>query len=96
MEHLGNAVSVTTVMPYYINTVMFEGGRSKRIPILEPERASERILWAVERERKLVAFPLPYGLVRFFQGILPLPLYDWVMRHVLGIYEMMDGFEGRG
>ncbi|MEC5395543.1 SDR family oxidoreductase [Bergeyella sp. RCAD1439] len=96
MEHLGNAVSVTTVMPYYINTGMFEGVRSKRIPILEPERASERILRAVEREQKLVAFPLPYGLVRFFQGILPLPLYDWVMRHVLGIYETMDGFKGRG
>lgn len=85
MEQLGKKVSFTTIMPFYINTGMFDGVKSKLLPILEPEKTSERIIRAIEKETKMLAMPLPYWFIRLSQGILPLPAFDWVMRNVFGI-----------
>lgn len=95
MEQLGKNVAVTTIMPFYINTGMFDGVKSKLLPILEPEKTSERIITAIESGRKMLAMPLPYWFIRLSQGILPLPAFDWVMRHVFGIYDTMKDFTGR-
>ena len=95
MEQLGKNVSVTTIMPYYINTGMFDGVKSKLLPILEAEPASERIIHAIENGRKMLAMPLPYWFIRLSQGILPLPAFDWVMKHVFGVYDTMKDFKGR-
>lgn len=95
MEQLGKNISVTTIMPFYINTGMFDGVKSKLLPILEPEKTSEKIIKAVENGRKMLAMPLPYWFIRLSQGILPLPAFDWVMRNVFGIYDTMKDFTGR-
>lgn len=96
MEELQTRVKVTTIMPFYINTGMFDGVKSKLIPILEPEPTAERIMRAIEKETKMLAMPMPYWFIRLSQGILPLNLFDWVMRHVFGIYDTMKDFRGRG
>ncbi len=96
MEQLNRKISVTTIMPFYISTGMFEGVKSKLLPILDPEKTSERIIKAIENETKMLAMPLPYWFIRFSQGILPLPVFDWVMRNVFGIYDTMKEFKGRG
>lgn len=95
MEQLKKNISVTTVMPFYISTGMFDGVRSKLLPILEPEKTSEKIIKAIENDTKMLAMPLPYWFIRFSQGILPLPAFDWVMRNVFGIYDTMKDFKGR-
>lgn len=95
MEQLGKKVSVTTIMPFYINTGMFDGVKSKLIPILEPEPTSERIIKAIERQTKILALPLPYWFIRLSQGILPLPIFDWVMENIFGVYDTMKFFKGR-
>lgn len=95
MKQLKKNISVTTIMPFYISTGMFDGVRSKVLPILKPETASEKIIRAIEKERKLPAMPLPYWFIRLAQGILPLPVFDWVMKDVLGIYDTMKEFKGR-
>lgn len=95
MEQLKKNISVTTIMPFYISTGMFDGVRSKLLPILEPEKTSEKIIKAIESETKMLAMPLPYWFIRFSQGILPLPVFDWVMRNVFGIYDTMKDFKGR-
>ncbi|EIM73112.1 short-chain dehydrogenase/reductase sdr [Nitritalea halalkaliphila LW7] len=95
LKRAGSPISVTTVMPYYISTGMFEGVRSPILPILKPERVAERILKAVARRRRYLSMPLPMRLIRLCQGILPLALYDWLMGSVLGIYSSMDHFVGR-
>lgn len=95
MEQLGKNVSVTTIMPFYINTGMFDGVKSKLLPILEPEPTSEKIIRAIEKGTKMLAMPLPYWFIRFSQGILPLPAFDWVMKNVFGIYDTMKEFTGR-
>lgn len=95
MEQLGKNISVTTIMPFYINTGMFNGVRSKLLPILEPEKTSEKIMNAIENKTKMLAMPLPYWFIRFSQGILPLTAFDWVMKNVFGIYDTMKDFKGR-
>lgn len=96
MERLNTSVTFTSVLPYYISTGMFAGVRSGIIPVLDPEKTAERIIRAIEKQQKIVALPLPYWFIRLSQGILPLPVYDWMMEHVLGIYHTMDDFRGRG
>lgn len=95
MQQLGKKISVTTVMPFYINTGMFDGVKSKLLPILEPESTAEKIIKAIEKERKTLAMPLPYRFIRFSQGILPLPIFDWVMKNIFGVYDTMKDFKGR-
>ncbi len=95
MEQLGKNISVTTIMPFYINTGMFDGVKSKLLPILEPEKTSERIIKAIENETKMLAMPMPYWFIRLSQGILPLPIFDWVMKNVFGVYDTMKDFRGR-
>lgn len=95
MEELKKNIAVTTIMPFYINTGMFDGVKSKLLPILEPEKTAERIICAIEKGTKMLAMPLPYWFIRLSQGILPLPAFDWVMRNVFGIYDTMKDFKGR-
>ncbi len=95
MEQLKKNISVTTIMPFFINTGMFDGVKSKVLPILEPEKTSERIIKAIENETKMLAMPLPYWFIRFSQGISPIPIFDWVMDNVFGIYDTMKEFTGR-
>lgn len=95
MEQLKKNVSITTIMPFYINTGMFDGVQSKLIPILEPEPTSEKIIKAIENKTKMLAMPLPYWFIRLSQGILPLPIFDWVMENIFGVYDTMKYFKGR-
>ncbi len=95
MKKLNKNVHFTSILPYYINTGMFDGVQSRIVPILDPEKTSERIIRAIEKETKILAMPLPFWFIRLSQGILPLGIYDWVMGNVLGIYDTMKDFKGR-
>ena len=44
---------------------MFDGVKSKLLPILEPEPTSERIIKAIEKGTKILAMPLLIGLSVF-------------------------------
>ncbi len=96
MRRLNKSVKVTTVMPYYISTGMFDGVKSPLIPIIKPEFAAKKIIRGIEKGASMVAMPLPYWFVRLAQGIMPLSAYDWIMQHVLKVYSSMDDFKGKG
>jgi all-trans-retinol dehydrogenase (NAD+) len=96
MKQLGKHISVTTIMPYYINTGMFDGVKSPIIPILDPEKATSRIIKSIENRKAIMAMPLPYWFVRLAQGILPVGIFDWVMENIFGVYKSMQDFKGRG
>lgn len=87
-------VHVTTIAPYYINTGMFDGVRSRIIPILKPEWVAKKILNAIEKNRKISSWPLGYHLIRTLQALLPLRGLDLLCK-VLGIYNALDHFKGR-
>lgn len=95
MKQLGKKLQVTTIMPYYINTGMFAGVKSRIIRIMEPEEAAEKFIRAIEKGKKMYALPMPYWFIRLVQGILPLSAYDWVMGRIFGIYDGMEEFRGR-
>ncbi len=95
LKFAGSKVRVSTIMPYFINTGMFDGVRS-RIPILKPERAAEKIIRAIERNVKLKSiYWILYPFTRLLQGVLPLSGFDLVADKIFGIYNTMDKFTGR-
>jgi all-trans-retinol dehydrogenase (NAD+) len=74
---------------------MFDGVKSKLIPILEPEPTAERIIKSIENKTKILAMPLPYWFIRLSQGLFPLSIYEWLMDNVFGVYDTMKYFTGR-
>lgn len=96
MKQSKKSVYVTTVMPYYINTGMFDGVKSTVIPILDPEKVTTKIIRGIEKQKPKVAIPLPFWFVRLTQGIFPQAVYDFIMGKMLGVYNTMDDFKGRG
>lgn len=95
MQQLNKNIKVTTIMPYYINTGMFEGVQSK-LPILEPEAAALTIIKAIEKNKKMVTIPgYIYRLTRIGQGIMSINVFDWFAGDVMGIYKTMAFFSGR-
>ena len=95
MKEMKKKVYVTTIMPYYINTGMFAGVKSK-IPIQDPEAASLTIIKAIERNKIMVSIPgFIYRFTRISQGLFPITLFDWFADKVLEIYKTMEHFTGR-
>lgn len=88
-------VRITTIAPYYIGTGMFEGVRSRLMPILDPEKTARKIIRAIERERGFRGIPWGFHLIRFVQGILPTAWFDCIIGRWCGIYSTMNHFTGR-
>jgi short-subunit dehydrogenase len=88
-------VHVTTVAPYYINTGMFDGVKSRIIPILKPEYVSKKVIRAIEKNRTFCGIPFGFHFIRFWQAILPTKAFDWLFGEIFGIYHTMDNFTGR-
>ncbi|UYW00841.1 SDR family NAD(P)-dependent oxidoreductase [Flavobacterium agricola] len=95
MKQMRKKVLIHAVMPFYINTGMFQGVKSKLVPILDPEKTAEKIIRNLEKQNQKTVLPLPYWLIRLAQALLPLAWYDFVMGNVFGIYHTMDDFVGR-
>lgn len=95
MKQLKKKVNVTTIMPYYINTGMFDGVQSK-IPILDPEASALTIVKAIEKNKKMISLPgYIYRFTRFGQAFLSINVFDWFAGDLLGIYKTMEHFTGR-
>ena len=88
-------VRITTVAPYYINTGMFDGVKSRIIPILKPEYVAKRVIRAIERNSSFRGIPFGFHFIRFWQAVLPTRVFDWFFGKVFGIYHAMDDFTGR-
>lgn len=95
LQEMRSNVHVTTVAPYYINTGMFDGVRSRIIPVLKPEYVARRIIRAIERNTSFKGIPFGFHFIRFWQAILPTRVFDWFFGQVFGIYHAMDDFTGR-
>ena len=95
LQDMKSDVHVTTVAPYYINTGMFDGVKSRIIPILKPEYVAKRIIRAIERNKSFRGIPFGFHFIRFLQFILPTKMFDSFFGKVMGIYHAMDDFTGR-
>lgn len=95
LQEMKSDVHVTTVAPYYINTGMFDGVKSRIIPILKPEYVARKVLNAIERNVSFKGIPFGFHFIRFWQAILPTRFFDWLFGDMFGIYHTMDDFTGR-
>jgi len=85
------------VCPYYINTGMFEGVRTRFpfiLPILEEEYVAERVLDSIEHFDIHLVLP-KIVWISFIARYFPVAVADW-MGDFLGITHTMDHFKGRG
>lgn len=95
LEHDHPGVKVTTVVPYYINTGMFNGVRSPIIPILKPLPVAQAIIQGIKKDKPFVRLPSIINFLPLVKGLLPLRLFDLVVGHWLGVYKSMEHFKGR-
>jgi len=94
MLQLKKNIKVTTIMPYYINTGMFDGVKS-RLPILKPESAARAIIKAIKKNKKMITLPgYIYHLTRISQGLVSIGAFDWMAANIFGIYKTMEHFTG--
>ena len=95
LQEMKSDVHFTTIAPYYINTGMFDGVKSRIIPILKPEYVAKRVIRAIERDKTFRGIPFGFHFIRFWQAILPTRVFDFFFGQVFGIYHTMDQFTGR-
>ena len=95
MERGRTGVRVTTVAPYYIDTGMFEGVRSRLIPILKPERVARDIVSAIAGDRVFLRLPRILNLLPLVRGLMPTRVFDKVGGEWFGVYDTMSTFRGR-
>ena len=95
LKRLGHPVRTTVVCPWYIDTGMFQGVRTRfswLLPILSPDYVVGRILGAVASNRQRLLLPrfvMAVPLLRF----LPVPVFDLLMAF-FGVNRTMDHFRG--
>ena len=95
LKQMKSKVRFTTVAPYFINTGMFDGVKSRIFPILKPEPTAKKILDAIERNTNFKGIPFSYHFIRFCQALLPTSIFDYIFGEVVGIFHAMDHFTGR-
>ena len=95
LQQMKTKVRMTTVAPYYINTGMFNGVKSRIIPILKPEYVARKVIRAIEKNKTFKGIPFGFHFIRFWQTVLPVKLFDFFFGKVIGIYTAMDNFTGR-
>jgi all-trans-retinol dehydrogenase (NAD+) len=96
LRHQAPGVKTTVVCPYFIDTGMFEGVKSRfpsLLPILREEDVGKRVVEAIAANRSRLWMPPLVNLVPPLR-ILPVAIFDAVA-DFLGINVAMEGFVGR-
>lgn len=89
-------VRTTVVCPYYIDTGMFEGVKTRvpfLLPILSQEKVARRIARAIEKNHRVVIMP-PFIRLLPVTRALPTSVFDRLM-DLFGVNVSMADFVGR-
>lgn len=96
MKMSSPGVKTTLVCPFYINTGMFDGIKSRipwLLPMLEEREVARDIVYAIETNRqRLFLPPVVQSLIAL--KALPTDMVDFLMK-IMGVNNTMDGFKGR-
>ncbi|MEO2107787.1 MAG: SDR family NAD(P)-dependent oxidoreductase, partial [Actinomycetota bacterium] len=96
LAEVAPGVRTTVVNPFFIDTGMFEGVRSRvpfLLPILAEAEVAKAVVVAVERNRSVVNLPRLVGLLAPMR-ILPVKAFDAAIG-LLGVNDTMKTFHGR-
>ncbi len=96
MEKLNTGIQVTTVIPSYINTGMFDGVKAPRfVPILETDDIVDQMISGIAKSKNEIKTPFMVRFVPFLKAVLPAKAFDRLAGNLLGVYSSMDTFKGR-
>ncbi len=96
-KKLGKKISTTVICPFYLQTDMFKGAKTKFplvLPIMKPEKAVAKILTSVSKKKKRETFLFMIWSVWFLR-LFPVTFFDFVSSF-FGINKSMDEFTGKG
>ena len=96
LKRLDSKVMTTLVCPYYIDTGMFSGVSTRfpwLLPILKPEKTVQRIIGAINRNRRRLIMPW-FVYTTYMLRLAPVALSDWLL-DFFGVTHSMDRFTGR-
>lgn len=95
-EEAKNGVVVSTILPSYINTGMFDGVTAPALtPIMEPEYIVDKIMKAVKEDDILVMEPFMTKAIPLLKGVLPTRAFDFIAGRLFGVYKTMSTFKGK-
>ena len=96
LRRIAPGVVTTVVCPFYIDTGMFAGVKSRAprlLPILKEATVADRIMRGIRRDERRVIMPRLVGLLPALR-VLPVSMFDRVL-DLFGVNSGMDGFTGR-
>ena len=96
LKRLKLPIKTTVVCPFYIDTGMFDGVKTRFpfiLPILKPEYAVRRIIKAIQGNRRRLVMPR-FVMTSYPMRIFPMAIFDAVIGF-FGINKTMDEFTGR-
>lgn len=96
LKRAGSRVRTTVVCPYFIDTGMFDGVKTRfslLLPILDEAYVARKIVKAIQRNRRRVVMPRSVYLVPLLK-LLPTSVAD-ALAGWLGVNVAMDSFHGR-
>lgn len=70
-------IKVLTIKPGFIKTNMTAANNFKMPFLLQPEDAARIILKGIEKEKKIIQFPLAMVVITRIIGLLPLTVYEY-------------------
>ncbi len=76
LRHTG--VGVTIIHPGFIKTDLTSGREAKMPYLMELETGVKKIVSAIEREKKLYAFPWQLATIVRASWLMPPAMYDWI------------------
>jgi short-subunit dehydrogenase len=76
LRHTG--VGVTIIHPGFIKTDLTAGRGAKMPYLMELEDGVKKIVSAIEREKKLYAFPWQLATIVRASMLMPVAMYDWI------------------
>lgn len=96
LKQMGSGVQTTVVCPFYIDTGMFSGVKSRFswfLPILKEDDVAARIVAGIQQDKRRLLMPPAVYLVPPMR-LLPVRAFDWLATF-LGVNASMDEFKGR-
>ncbi|MGD0949074.1 MAG: SDR family oxidoreductase [Candidatus Binatia bacterium] len=96
LRRTATGVTTTVVCPFYIDTGMFHGVQSRfswLLPILKEDVVAERIIAAIQRDKRRLMMPAIVHTVPLMR-LLPVGVFDWLATF-LRVNASMDEFKGR-
>ena len=73
-----SGVGVTIIHPGFIKTDLTAGRRAKMPYLMELDYGVKKIVWAIEKEKKIYTFPWQLATIVRTTSLLPASMYDWI------------------